>query len=124
MTNINPLRFGVTGNQYLKQETQDDVNNSAGKENQSAQSSQKQMDSNEVLGYMAAQNADIIPVKTQKTLDVSQYVTSEQEARIEEFIEGFESDYNEAYDIAANEFPEISQQAASDIALAYINASY
>ena len=39
-------------------------------------------------------------------------------------MKGFEADYEEAFNIASNEFPEISEQAAGDLALAYINSSY
>jgi hypothetical protein len=39
-------------------------------------------------------------------------------------MQGFEADYDEAFSITADEFPEISEKAAGDIALAYINASY
>ncbi len=92
---------------------------------QAKEKQQKQVSSNEVLGFMAAQNSDLIPVKSPKTLDPAKYVTSEQEARIAEFMKGLEADYDEAFDIAKNEFvPEISDELASDLALSYINASY
>lgn len=124
MTNINPLKFGVTGNQYFKQETKKDLAESAAGDQKATEKQNKQLGSNEVLGFMAAQYSDLVPVKTQKTLDVSKYVTPEQEARIAAFMQGFEADFDEAFEIAANEFPEISQKAAGDLALAYINASY
>lgn len=124
MSNINPLKFGVTGNQYFKQENQEDLTRSAAKEQPSTEKAEKKLGSNEVLGFMAAQNADLIPVKAQRTLDVSKYVTPEQEARIAEFMQGFQADYDEAFAITADEFPEISENAAGEIALAYINASY
>ncbi len=123
MSNINPLKFGVTGNQYFKQETKEDLSKHTEKETKTQQNN-KQVNSNEVFGFLAAQNADLIPVRTQKTVEVSKYVTPEQEARIADFMKGFESDFNEAFNIAAEEFPEISEKAAGDIALAYINASY
>lgn len=124
MSNINPLKFGVTGNQYFKQESKEDLTKGAAKEQKAAEKAEKKLGSNEVLGFMAAQNTDLIPVKTQKTLDISKYVTPEQEARISEFMKGFQEDYNEAFAIVADEFPEISENAAGEIALAYINASY
>lgn len=124
MSNINPLKFGVTGNQYFKQESKEDLTKGAAKEQKAAEKTEKELGSNEVLGFMAAQNTDLIPVKAQRTLDISKYVTPEQEARISEFMKGFQEDYNEAFAIAADEFPEISENAASEIALAYINASY
>lgn len=124
MSNINPLKFGVTGNQYFKQEAKEDLTKGAAKEHKAEEKAHKQLGSNEVFGFLAAQNADLIPVKAQKTVDVSKYVTKEQEARIADFMKGFEADFDEAFNIAADEFPEISEKAASDIALAYINASY
>ena len=123
MSNINPLKFGVSGNQYFRQETKEDLSKNTEKESQTQQS-KKQIGSNEVFGFLAAQNADLIPVKTQKTVEVSKYVTPEQEARIADFMKGFEADFEEAFNIATDEFPEISERAAGNIALAYINASY
>lgn len=122
--NINPIKLGVTGNQYFKQESKEDLTQQAANENKTAEKKENQLASSEILGFMAAQNTDLIPVKTKKTLDVSKYVTPEQEARIANFMKGFEEDYEEAYEIAANEFPEISGKAVSEIALAYINALY
>ena len=83
----------------------------------------KQFGSNEVFGFLAAQNADLIPVKPTRTYEVSKYVTPEQQARIESFVKGLEASYDEALAITADEFPEISQKAAGEIALAYVNAS-
>ena len=123
MSNINPLKFGVTGNQYFKQETKEDLSKHTEKEPKTQQQ-QKQVNSNEVFGFLAAQNADLIPVKTKKTVEVSKYVNSEQESRIADFMKGFEADFDEAFNIAIDEFPEISEKTAGDIALAYINASY
>lgn len=123
MSNINPLKFGVTGNQYFKQETKEDLSKHTEKEPKTQQQ-QKQVNSNEVFGFLVAQNADLIPVKTKKTVEVSKYVNSEQESRIADFMKGFEADFDEAFNIAIDEFPEISEKTAGDIALAYINASY
>ena len=123
MSNINPLKFGVSGNQYFRQETKEDLSKNTEKESQTQQS-KKQIGSNEVFGFLAAQNADLVPVKTQKTVEVSKYVNSEQESRIADFMKGLEADFDEAFNIAIDEFPEISEKTAGDIALAYINASY
>ena len=123
MSNINPLKFGVSGKQYFRQETKEDLSKNTEKEAQTQQS-KKQIGSNEVFGFLAAQNADLVPVKTQKTVEVSKYVNSEQESRIADFMKGLEADFDEAFNIAIDEFPEISEKTAGDIALAYINASY
>ena len=124
MSNINPLKFGVTGNQYFKKDTNEDLSKGAANEQKTAENAKKQIGSNEVLGFMAAQNTDLIPVKPTRTYEVSKYVTPEQEARIAQSVKGLEADYEEAFSIAANEFPDISEKAAGEIALAYINASY
>ena len=122
--NINPLKFGVTGNQYFRQETKEDLGKNQPQEQKANENQQKQVTSNEVLGYLAAQNVDMVPVRQSKTLDVSKYVNKEQEARIAEFMKGFEADFDEAFEIAGEEFPGISDKLASDLALSYINASY
>ncbi len=124
MSNINPIKFGVSGNQYYKQEKQEDLKNNNSKEQKTGGKQNTQLQSGEILGFMAAQNADIIPVQSKKTLEVSKYVNEEQEARIADFMKGFEADYDEAFNIASNEFPDISEQAAGDLALAYIDSSY
>ncbi|MBQ9246108.1 hypothetical protein IJ182_07570 [bacterium] len=86
---------------------------------------QKQLSSQEVLGFLAAQNADMVPAaRVQKTVNVAKYVNEEQEARIADFMKDFEANFDEAYEIAGEEFPEISDKLKSDLALAYINASY
>ncbi|MCD7779175.1 MAG: hypothetical protein LUH05_00695 [Candidatus Gastranaerophilales bacterium] len=123
MSNINPIKFGVAG-QYYKNDSKEDLSKSTEKEQQSTAANQKQVNSSEVLGFMAAQNADMVPVKTQKTVDVSKYVSEDQEARIADFMEGFEADFDEAFNIAAEEFPDLSEEAAVSLALSYINASY
>ena len=73
---------------------------------------------------MAAQNTDIVPAKTTKTVDISKYVNEEQTQRIKDFMAAFEADFNQASEIAMNEFPDLSQEAAGNIALAYLNSSY
>ncbi len=121
--NINPLKFGITDNRYYKQEKKEETNKNLNGEKQ-AENQSKKVDSNEVLGFMAAQNADIVPAPVKKTVDVSKYVSDEQEARIAEFMKGFESDFDDAFDIAKDEFPEISDEAARNLALSYINSTY
>lgn len=123
MTNINPLNFGVQGNPYLKKDTQDDLAKETLKQPQKETNTQK-TGANEVLGYMAAVNADIIPAKVKRTVEVSKYVNDEQSARIEDFMKGFEADFDEISNAAMAEFPDISQNVADQIALTYINSSY
>lgn len=123
MTSINPLKFGIT-NQYLKSVSNDETPKKQPQRQETGEKGQKQMGSDEVLGFLAARNADLIPAKTQKTIEVSKFVSPEQEARIASFMEGFEADYDEAFAAAANEFEGISDKTASNIALAYINSSY
>ncbi len=125
MTNINPIRFGIAGNQYFKQEAKEDLTKGADKEKTNGEKQNKQVDSKEVLGYLAAQNADILPVKAKKTVDVSKYVNAEQSARIEDFMKAFEADYIFASKIAKDEFGDnISDKTAGELALAFINSSY
>lgn len=120
--NINPVQLGITSNQFVVKEKQEEQKKNLNQEKQAED--QKQVDSKEVLGYMAAQGLDMVPVRTQKTLDISKYVNDEQEARIADFMKDFEANYDEAFAIAADEFPGISDDLANDLALSYINASY
>ena len=71
--NINPIGFGITGSSYFKPESKEDLNPNKGKEQKSEESKHKQVASNEVLGFMAAQNVDIIPKPVTKSVDVSKY---------------------------------------------------
>ncbi len=121
--NINPLRFGITENKYVIKDKNDELNKKS-TEGKQGEKQNKEVDSKEVLGYLAAQNLDMVPLQAKKNVDVSKYVSSEQEARIAEFMKGFEADYDEAFSIAKNEFPEVSDKLAGDLALSYINASY
>ena len=123
MSNINPLKFGVTGNQYIQKESKEDLSKQSTNESIAEKQEKKQLGSNEVFGFLAAQNADLIPVKQVRTYEVSKYVNAEQQARIESFVKGLEASYDEALAITADEFPEISEKAAGEIALAYVNAS-
>lgn len=123
MSNINPLKFGVTGNQYIQKDAKEDLTKQTKQEGLAENQEKKQIGSNEVFGFLAAQNADLIPVKPTRTYEVSKYVNAEQQARIENFVKGLEASYDGALAITADEFPEISQKAAEEIALAYVNAS-
>ena len=123
MSNINPLKFGVTGNQYIQKDSKEDLAKQTANEFVAEKEEKKQLGSNDVFGFLAAQNADLIPVKPTRTYEVSKYVTPEQQARIEGFVKGLEAKYDDALAITIDEFPEISQKAAGEIALAYINAS-
>lgn len=123
MTNINPIKFGIAGNQYFKQEEKEDLKG-AEKNTKSAPDTNKKMESAEVLGFLAAQNADLMPAKAKKTIEVSKYVTPEQQARIAEFMKGFEADFEETAATAKGEFADLTQEAADTIALAYINSKY
>lgn len=123
MSNINPLKFGVTGNQYIQKDAKEDLAKQSENGTVAENQEKKQLGSNEVFGFLAAQNADLIPVKATRTYEVSKYVNAEQQARIESFVKGFEATYDDALAITADEFPEISGNAAAEIALAYVNAS-
>ncbi len=124
MSNINPINFGVSGNKYFKNEEKEDLSNKSEKNVQQKKEPERTIESNEILGFMAAQKADIIPSAARKTVDVAKYVNPEQAARIEEFMSGFETDFNAISQTALEEFPDISEEAANSIALAYINSSY
>lgn len=124
MTNINPIKFGVSSNQYFKNEEKEDLTKTSENAKKAPAEAKKSIDSKEVLGFMAAQNTDIVPAKTTKTVDVSKYVNEEQTQRIKDFMAAFEADFNQASEIAMNEFPDLSQEAAGNIALAYLNSSY
>ena len=124
MSNINQINFGVNANQFFRQEEKEDLTQGTKKDAESAQGAQKKYESSEILGFMASQNIDIIPVKTQKTLDVSKYVTPEQEARISDFMNNFQADYDYALNETMQEFPDLSEEAAGSIALAFVNSSY
>ena len=123
MTNINRINLGVNSNNFFKKEE----NESLAKEQQKnfvKEQETKQISSNDMLNMMAAVNADIIPTKVTRTVDVSKYVNSEQEARIAEFMKGFEADFDAISETAMAEFPEMAQATADSIALKYINSTY
>lgn len=124
MTNINPIRFGIAGNSYYKNENKEDLAKNTDKNQKAAPEAKKSLESNTVLGFMAAQNTDLVPAKQTKKVDVTKYVNAEQASSIESFIKGFEADFNEISQTALNEFPDLSKSAADSIALAYINSAY
>lgn len=122
MTNIDPIRFGIT-NQFVKKDPQENVVNNEEKAAPQA-GENKEVNPNEIFGFLAARNADLVPAKAKKTVDVSKYVTPEQAARIGNFIKSFEADVDSISEAAQNEFGDLSQAAADSIALALVNASY
>ena len=126
MTNINPIKFGV-GNQYFKQNTNEDLTQQTGQENKPEANVHKQVNGGDVLGYMAAQSAAFVQPNAPKTVNVAEliakYNTPEQQNRIAAFMQDFEADFNEASAIAVDEFG-IEEELADNIALEYINATY
>lgn len=123
MTNINPIKFGVSGQQFFTKENNEEIAKETAKEAKK-EGEVKELAAKDVLGFLAATNADIMPVHVKKTVDVSKYVNDEQAARIENFMKAFEADFDEATATALEEFPDITQETASNIALAYINQTY
>lgn len=122
MANLDPLKFGVTGNQYFRTETNNEQEQKSASQ-AGGEKVDKQMSSKDVLAFLEAKNAAFVPVRAPKVLDVDKYVSSEDQARIEEFMNGFEADYDEAVAIAVEEFG-ISPEAAGEVALAYIDNTY
>ena len=120
--NINRLGFNITGYNYARQE-EAAAQSAPEQKSKSDVKENKQLGANDILSYMAAANTDLIPAKTQRTVDVNKYVTPEQAERIGAFVKGFEADFDEAAIAAVNEFG-VSEKVADKIALAYINASY
>ena len=121
MTNINPIKFGISGQNFLNKEVNQEIAKDAAKEKEVPQ---KEVAAKDVLNYMAATNSDLVPASVKKTVDVNKYVNAEQMARIESFMKRFEADFDEITATALNEFPDISKEAANGIALAYINQTY
>lgn len=122
MTNINPIKLGISAQQLFSKENHEEIAKEAAKENK--KEPVKEMAAKDVLGFLAAANSDLVPASVKKTVDVNKYVNAEQMARIESFMKGFEADFDEVSATALNEFPDITQEAASNIALAYINQTY
>ncbi len=122
MSSINPLRFGIPGNNYYKKDNSDNPKHQNAKEEKSSE--KKNINSNFVFDYMSAQNTDIMPASVTKAYSVSKYVSPEQEARIEDFVKSFETNYDDIVKSASNEFVELSEGAVSELALNYINNKY
>lgn len=118
----NGIKVNVTGYNYTRQE-EAAAQSAPEQKGKTTEKENKHLAANDVLGYMAAANADLIPAKVQRTVDVKKYVTADQEKRIGEFIKGFQADYDNAAAVAASEFG-VDEKVAGEIALAYINASY
>jgi hypothetical protein len=115
------------GNTYFKPDFKvkedKEQNKNAKQEEKQTEEGKKQVDSKEVLSYLAAQNIDMVPVKkAEKALDVTKYVSGNQQASIEEIMDAFEANFSKALDIAKDEFPGISEETATELALAYINS--
>lgn len=123
MTNINPIQFGITTNYLKSKEEKQDLSQKTEKNNVYPEQ-KKHVNSNEVLSYMAAQNADLVPANAKRTVDVSKHVSEESAQRIEAFVNTFNADFEEAYNVAIGEFPDLTEAAAASLALSYINASY
>ena len=123
MTNINPIKLGISGQSLFTKENNQEIAKEAAKNHQK-EAPQKEIAAKDVLGFMAAVNSDLVPAKVTKTVDVNKYVNAEQADRIASFMKAFEADFDEVSAAALNEFPDITQEAASSIALAYINQTY
>ena len=123
MTNINRINLGVSAQQLFTKENNEEKAKEAAKENKKGDVP-KEIAAKDVLGFMAAVNSDLIPTNVKKSVEVSKYVNAEQTARIEDFMKAFEADFDALSEAALDEFPDITQEAASSIALAYINQTY
>lgn len=123
MTNINPIKFGVSGQQFFAKENNEELAKEASKEGKK-ETAAKEITANDVLGFLAATNADIKPANVKKAIEVSKYVNEEQTARIEDFMKTFEENFDVISATALEEFPDITQETASSIALSYINQTY
>jgi hypothetical protein len=123
MTNINRINLGVSAQQLFTKENNEEKAKEAAKENKKGEAP-KEIAAKDVLGFMAAVNSDLIPTNVKKSVEVSKYVNAEQTARIEDFMKAFEADFDALSEAALDEFPDITQEAASSIALAYINQTY
>ncbi len=124
--NINPITINSQAVKFTqfkqdekKQTTVDD--SSTGKASQGFV--QKELSADDVLNYMAAQNADIQASTAKKTIDVSKYVTSEQAARIAGFVQGFESEVEKGLLGFDQEFPNssLSDEAKTNLVVEMFN---
>ena len=121
MANINPINFGIITNSPFKKEQNEGLA-AQGENKNPVPAEQKNIPNQDVLGFMSAQNNDLIPAKVKRTVKVSDYVTPEQEARIASMMNSFTKKVDEVSNAAQNEFPDLSQSAADAIALEYMNA--
>lgn len=125
MTNINPIRLtngAVSNNQ--KHAEKGDVTQGNEQNYQQSANVNSQVNGSDVLNYMATQNAAFVPTNATKTVNVADYVNAEQKTRIEDFMKAFEADFEEISAMTMDEFPDLSEGAASEIALAYIDSTY
>ncbi len=120
--NVNPIRLGIGQTNLLRPKQNEDVTEKPQKKAEHQE--EKRQNPNDVLNFMAGLNSDLVPAKVTRTVDVSKYVTPEQEARIAEFMKGFEADIETISTNAQAEFPELSENAANAIALAYVDSTY
>ncbi|MCD7878501.1 MAG: hypothetical protein LUG16_01050 [Candidatus Gastranaerophilales bacterium] len=120
MSNVNGIQLGVYGsNSYFTQQEKEDLTQTSKKEANTENTPNRQMESSEILGYMAAQSAAFVPV--QKPLDVSQYVSAEEEERIAASMEKFVATEEAVHSSVKNEDLGLSDEAETEISLAYMN---
>ena len=123
MTNINPINSKIGANPYLNLEPREEQAKEAAKKSAEA-APKKQVTSEEFFDHLAAVNSDIVPARAQKTVNVSEYVDDVQAARIADSMAEFEANFDEAFAMALDEFPDITKETAKNIALAYIDSTY
>ena len=119
---VNPIKLGIGQTNLFRPKQTEDVTEKPQKKAEHQE--EKRQNPNDVLNFMAGLNSDLVPAKVTRTVDVSKYVTPEQEARIAEFMKGFEADIETISTNAQAEFPELSENAANAIALAYVDSTY
>ena len=119
---IRKLNFNITGYNYTRQD-ENAAKSAPEQKEKPIERNQGKISGSDVLNFMAMANADMIPVKTQKVVDVNKYVTTEQKSRIADFMKNFEADYDNAVQTAKDEFG-VSEKVAGEIGLAYINSKY
>ncbi|MBQ8887586.1 MAG: hypothetical protein IJY61_07800 [Candidatus Gastranaerophilales bacterium] len=127
MENIGKINgYNVSTNYRWQQEEKEGLSKEAKTENKAAEKAEQQVSEKEVFNYIGGYNAAFIKPAENKSVNelLAKYITPESEARITSFVKGLEADYENAFATTTSEFPEISQKAAGEIALAYINASY
>ena len=119
---VNPIKLGIGQTNLFRPKQTEDVTEKPQKKAEHQE--EKIQNPNDVLNFMAGLNSDLLPAKVTRTVDVSKYVTPEQQARIAEFMKGFEADIETLSTNAQAEFPELSENAANAIALAYVDSTY